>query len=103
MTNESLDRVPSGVDGLDAVLGGGLIPGRSYLADNVVFLRHLEPNGRLRKAIGVLKMRASDFGHTLRAFRITANGISVGDPLDGLTGILTGERRMTTPTEYDDE
>ena len=77
--------------------------GSSYLADSVVFRRHLALNGRLRKAIGALTMRASDFEQTLREFRITANGISVGDPLDGLTGILTGEPRMTTPTEYDDE
>ena len=27
----------------------------SYLADNIVFLRHLEIHGEMRKAIGVLK------------------------------------------------
>jgi circadian clock protein KaiC len=67
--------------------------GISYLADNIVFLRHLELRGELRKAMGVLKMRTSDFERTLREFKITKHGITVGEPLEGLRGILTG-----TPT-----
>jgi circadian clock protein KaiC len=62
----------------------------SYLADNIVFLRHLEIDGELRKAIGVLKKRTSDFERTIREFRITESGITVGDPMSGLRGILSG-------------
>jgi circadian clock protein KaiC len=62
----------------------------SYLADNIVFLRHLERRGELRKAIGVLKKRTSDFERTLRKFEITAEGMHVGDPLTRMQGILTG-------------
>ncbi len=62
----------------------------SYLADTIVFLRHLEVHGELRKAIGVLKKRTSDYERTLRAFEITAHGITVGDPLTGMRGILSG-------------
>ncbi|MFC7155375.1 ATPase domain-containing protein [Halomarina halobia] len=65
----------------------------SYLADNVLFLRYLELDGHLRKAIGVLKKRASDFERTLRGFEITEYGIAVGDPLTGLRGVLRGEPR----------
>jgi len=64
--------------------------GLSYLADNLVFLRYLEINGELRKAIGVLKKRVSDFERTLREFRITKYGIKVGEPLSQLRGILSG-------------
>ncbi len=64
--------------------------GISYLADNGVFLRYLEINGELRKAIGVLKKRLSDFEKTLREFEITPHGIQVGRPLTGLRGILLG-------------
>ena len=64
--------------------------GISYLADNVVFLRYLELNGELRKAIGVLKKRLSDFERTLRLVEITRYGIQVGAPLTGLRGILRG-------------
>ncbi len=62
----------------------------SYLADNIVFLRHLELQGELRKAIGVLKKRTSDFERTLREFEMTEHGLKVGEPLTDLQGILTG-------------
>jgi circadian clock protein KaiC len=64
--------------------------GISYLADNVVFLRYLEIDGELRKAIGVIKKRLSDFERTLREVEITRYGIKVGEPLTGLRGILRG-------------
>jgi circadian clock protein KaiC len=64
--------------------------GVSYLCDNLVFLRYLEIDGELRKAIGVLKKRVGDFGKTLREMEITAEGVRVGAPLKGLRGLLTG-------------
>ena len=69
----------------------------SYLADNIVFLRHLEVQGEMRKAIGVLKKRTSDYERTIREFRITADGVRVGEPMTGLRGILSG-----TPEIVDD-
>lgn len=62
----------------------------SYLADNIVFLRHLEVEGELRKAIGVLKKRTSDFERTIREFQMTGRGITVGEPMSNLRGILSG-------------
>jgi len=62
----------------------------SYLADNIVFLRHLEVHGELRKAIGVLKKRTGNFERTLREFEITDEGIIVGEPLSELRGVLHG-------------
>ncbi len=65
----------------------------SNVADNIIFLRHLEYQGSIDKVIGVLKMRTSDFEDTLRRLDFTEYGISVGEPLTELSGILTG-----TPT-----
>jgi circadian clock protein KaiC len=65
----------------------------SYLADNIVFIRYLELDGELRKAIGVLKKRTSDFERSLRKFEITKHGLKVGEPLSGLQGILGGTPR----------
>ncbi|MDB2294590.1 ATPase domain-containing protein, partial [Halorubrum ezzemoulense] len=62
----------------------------SNLADNIVFLRHVEYRGEMRKVIGTLKMRTSDFERSLRELEITADGIRVGEPLPQLRGILTG-------------
>lgn len=73
--------------------------GISYLADNVIFLRYLEINGQLRKAIGVLKKRLSDFEKTLREYEITRYGIKVGKPLTELRGILKGAPEWVTPKE----
>ncbi len=69
--------------------------GISYLADNIVFLRYLELDGELRKAIGVLKKRLSDFEKTLREYEITRYGVKVGKPLTHLRGLLSGSPTWT--------
>lgn len=69
----------------------------SYLADSLVFLRHVELQGELRKVIGVLKKRTSDYERTLRQFEITGQGVRVGEPLTRLRGVLSG-----TPQVVDD-
>ncbi|NDJ18006.1 ATPase domain-containing protein [Myxacorys almedinensis] len=63
--------------------------GISYLGDNTIFLRYLERQGEMRKAIGVLKKRLSDFERTLREFDITQTGIVVSEPLTHLRDILS--------------
>ncbi|WP_224447367.1 ATPase domain-containing protein [Haloprofundus salilacus] len=72
--------------------------GLSYLADNILFLQHLELNGEMRKAVGVLKKRTSDFERQLREFRITEYGVQIGEPLTNLRGILSGR-----PEQPDDD
>ena len=69
----------------------------SNLADNIIFLRHVEYRGEMRKVIGTLKMRTSDFERSLRELEITTDGVRVGEPLPQLRGILTG-----TPDWNDD-
>jgi circadian clock protein KaiC len=64
--------------------------GISYLADTIIFLRYLELRGELRRVIGVLKKRMTDFEKTLREFQISRYGVKVGNPLSQLRGILTG-------------
>lgn len=64
--------------------------GISYLADNIIFLRYFEMKGELRRAIGVLKKRMSDFEKTLREFEISRYGVKVGQPLTQLRGLLNG-------------
>ena len=69
----------------------------SYLADNVLFIRYIEVDGEIQKAMGVLKKRFGDFESTLRQFHIDEDGIRVGDVLSDLRGVLTG-----TPTRRPD-
>jgi circadian clock protein KaiC len=67
----------------------------SYLADNVVFLRYIEVDGEIEKAIGVLKKRFGGFEHSLRELRIDEGGLRVGDQLRGYRGLLTGTPEST--------
>lgn len=69
--------------------------GTSQISDNIVFLRHVEYRGELRKVVGVLKKRTSDFEHSLRELRVTDRGLDVGEPLSELQGILTGTPRWS--------
>ena len=62
----------------------------SPLADTIVFFRHIEHKGELRKVLGVLKSRTSDFEQTLRELEITEDGLQIGGPLPEIRGILTG-------------
>lgn len=62
----------------------------SYLADNILFLRYLEIDGELKKAIGVLKKRLSDFEKTIRELIISSDGITVSEPMTHLRGLLSG-------------
>lgn len=75
--------------------------GISYLADNIIFMRYLEIRGELRKAIGVLKKRLSDFEKTLREIEITRYGIKVGEPLTNLRGMLSGNPEFIRFDERD--
>ena len=66
--------------------------GISYLADNVIFLRYVERvvdgTAQLRKGIGVLKKRMSDFEKTVREYSISAGGVRIGEVLQ-LNSILS--------------
>jgi len=64
--------------------------GVSYLSDNVLMIRYAECNGEVIKVISCLKMRHGDFLPELREFKITKDGIKVGDKLRHLRGVLTG-------------
>lgn len=65
----------------------------TYLADTVLLLRFFESAGSVRKAISVIKKRTGCPEDTIREFRISPEGLRVGDPLTSFQGVLTG-----TPT-----
>ena len=62
--------------------------GLSFLFHNVVLLRYIEMDSEMRRAVNVLKMRDSDHEKGLRQYEIGANGLAVGEQLEGLTGLL---------------
>ncbi|MDO9370369.1 MAG: gas vesicle protein GvpD [Sphingopyxis sp.] len=62
----------------------------SYIADIVVLLRFFESEGRIRKAISIVKNRSGHHEDAIRELRIDAKGVRVGDPLSEFRGVLTG-------------
>jgi circadian clock protein KaiC len=62
----------------------------SYLSDNVVLTRFFEAEGRVRKAISIVKKRAGRHEDTIREMTLGHDGIRLGEPLTELRGVLTG-------------
>jgi circadian clock protein KaiC len=62
----------------------------SYLADAVMVFRHFEMDGRLRKAISMLKRRSGPHETTIRELSMGPGGLAVSAPVSELRGILSG-------------
>jgi len=62
----------------------------SYISDIVILLRFFESQGRIRKAISIVKNRNGPHEDAIRELRIDAQGIRVGAPLADFRGVLTG-------------
>jgi circadian clock protein KaiC len=65
----------------------------SYLADTVLLFRYFEARGELRQAFSVVKKRSGAHERSIREFRITSEGLKVGQPLRDFDGVLTGVPR----------
>ena len=62
----------------------------SYLADAVVLMRFFEVSGVIRRAFSVLKTRTTRHERTIRELQIDGQGVVVGEPLRGFSGVMTG-------------
>jgi circadian clock protein KaiC len=69
--------------------------GIAFLTDAVIIQRYVELDGQLRRAMAVVKIRASQHSKELREYEITSDGgIVVGKALKGYEGLLTGAPAM---------
>jgi circadian clock protein KaiC len=62
----------------------------TYMADTVILMRYFEANGRLRRALSVVKKRTGGHEDTIREFQIGSNGMRVGPVLHDFHGVLRG-------------
>jgi circadian clock protein KaiC len=67
----------------------------TYLADTVILLRYFEAIGRVRRAVSVIKKRSGGHESTIREYRISSDGLSMGPPLEGFQGVLRGVPSFT--------
>ncbi len=62
----------------------------TYLADTVMLLRFFEAEGRMRRALSVVKKRTGLHEDTIREYHMGQGGISVGAALTGFVGVMRG-------------
>lgn len=62
----------------------------SYLADCVLLLRYFEAEGRIHKALSVVKKRSGPHETAIRSIRMDTGGLHIGPPLEQYRGVLTG-------------
>lgn len=62
----------------------------SFLADDILRLRYVSINGQLRKMLLVVKMRGSEHSIDMTEYKITAKGMTIGEPLRGYRGLTSG-------------
>ncbi len=62
----------------------------SYLADNVMLFRYFEAEGRVRKALSVVKKRSGMHEDTIRELHMSEGRVVIGDALTSFRGVLTG-------------
>jgi circadian clock protein KaiC len=63
------------------------------VAENLLFLRHVELYGRLYRVLSILNLRNSRFDSSLREFEIRDEGLRVLSPFNSAEGLLTGQAR----------
>lgn len=62
----------------------------TYLADTVILMRFFEAQGRVRRAISVIKKRTGNHEDAIREFQINSTGLRVGPVLQNFQGVLRG-------------
>ncbi len=75
----------------------------SYLADCVVLTRYFELDGKVKKAISVVKKRSGAHEESIRELRISAGGIVLSEPLENLLGVMTGVPTVKVDPNAGDE
>jgi len=67
----------------------------SFVVDCIVLLRYVEVESAIRRAILVFKMRSSAHDQAIHSYTIDKGGITVGEAMDGHTGLLSGLSRRS--------
>jgi len=70
--------------------------GNAFLTDSIVAMRYVELNGRFKRVISVVKVRASQHSKDICLFDITDKGFKIGKALTKYHGILSGQPTLVT-------
>jgi circadian clock protein KaiC len=70
--------------------------GVSHLSDNVLLLQYIRDGAHIRRALTVLKSRATGSSPDVREFTIDGSGIALGDTIDSRPSVAAA--RLADPT-----
>lgn len=69
----------------------------SFITDDIIVQRYVEIDGTLEKILAVVKMRRSEHSADFHRYQVTERGASLGEPVIGYRGILTGVPERSLP------
>jgi len=74
------------------ILGGSTVTEAhiSTITDSIILMRYVEIYGDIRRGLAVLKMRGSKHEKDIREYTIDGEGLHIGMPFKGVSGILSG-------------
>lgn len=73
--------------------------GSAFLTDAIIVQRYIEVDSRLQRVMAVVKVRASAHSNEIRLFKISADGIVIGEPVLDYEGLLGGRPTQTPAFE----
>jgi circadian clock protein KaiC len=73
----------------------------SFVVDSLILLRYLEIDSAIQRGIVVLKMRSSAHDTAIYNYTIGPEGIVIGNPIEGRSGLLSGlaEHRLISTVQ----
>lgn len=67
--------------------------GTAFLTDGIILQRYVELDGELKRLMVVVKLRGSEHSKQLTLYRVTDEGIVMGEGLRGYEGLMSGTPR----------
>lgn len=74
----------------------------SFLTDDIIRMRYVEIEGKLRKIVMVVKMRGGAHSNEIREYGIDSTGIAIGERLKDYNHLITGIPEMADMFERTD-
>ena len=71
--------------------------GTAFLTDAIIVQRYVEIDGRLLRAMAVVKVRASGHSNELRRFHVDDDGLRIDETMAGCEGLLSGRPTLRSP------
>jgi circadian clock protein KaiC len=75
---------------------GSRILSVSAVVENILLLRYFEFDAQIRRLISIMKLRESAYDPGIREFKITQNGLEIGEQLIGIDHTLAGNTYPST-------